>query len=136
MLVHAGLFPAWTAGQAEEIARETEAALQGPTGRKLLAAAEREQPERWRNGLSGLDRARVALAGFARLRTLSEDDGRLCPEFSGPPEQAPRGCRPWFELREPEDGETVLFGHWAAAGFRRLPSAGLPRHRLRLGPHS
>ncbi|HYH45647.1 MAG TPA: diadenosine tetraphosphatase, partial [Thermoanaerobaculia bacterium] len=78
--------------------------------------------ERWKKGLAGLDRARVALAGFARLRTLTEDE-RTCSEFSGPPEQAPRGCRPWYELRRQEGAETVLFGHWAALGFRRLPGA-------------
>lgn len=125
VLVHAGLMPAWTSGQAEGVARETEEALRGPAGPKLLAAAERKQPERWKKGLTGLDRARVALAGFARLRTLTED-GRTCAEFSGPPEQAPRGCRPWYELRRllpPDSAETVLFGHWAALGFRRLPGA-------------
>jgi bis(5'-nucleosyl)-tetraphosphatase (symmetrical) len=126
VLVHAGLFPAWTVELAETVARETEEALRGPSAARLLAAVERKQPERWKNGLDGLERARVALAGFTRLRRVSED-GRTCPELDGQPEQAPRGCRPWYELRRPEasaaEGPTVLFGHWAALGFRRLPGA-------------
>jgi bis(5'-nucleosyl)-tetraphosphatase (symmetrical) len=122
VMVHAGLLPAWNAGEAEALARETEEALQGPEGPKLLAALEKKEVERWKKGIAGRDRVRVALVGFTRLRTLTAD-GRTCPEFSGPPEQAPRGCRPWYELWQPEAGETVLFGHWAALGFRRLPAA-------------
>lgn len=121
-LVHAGLLPTWTDDQAEAVARETEEALRGPEGYKLLAAAEKKDAERWRKGLDGLVRSRVALAGFARLRTLTVE-GRLCPDFSGPPEEAPRGCRPWYELRRPEGAGTILFGHWAALGFRRLAGA-------------
>ncbi|HBL29836.1 MAG TPA: hypothetical protein DD490_23615 [Acidobacteria bacterium] len=44
----------------------------------------------------------------------------MCPEFSGPPHEAPKGCLPWFRApgrRSLE--EQVVFGHWAALGLWR-----------------
>lgn len=115
-LVHAGLFPEWTLGRAEELARETEAALrQGMSG--LVASIDQKTEERWQEGLAHHDRVRIALAGFGRLRTLHED-GSMCAGFSGPPAEAPKGCRAWFEFPERRNrGETVICGHWAALGL-------------------
>jgi bis(5'-nucleosyl)-tetraphosphatase (symmetrical) len=119
-LVHAGLFPEWTPGQAAELARETEAVLRDGSAPGLLVSFERKSDERWdetlQDGDRG-DRARVALAAFARLRTL-HPDGTMCSSFSGPPKEAPEGCLPWFEMPERRSrGETVIFGHWAALGL-------------------
>src|SRR5215210_8052210 len=83
ILVHAGLFPEWSPEQAEELARETEAALSGGGAPGLLASIDRKADERWDEGLEDGDRIRVALAGFARLRTL-QPGGRMCSSFSGP----------------------------------------------------
>jgi bis(5'-nucleosyl)-tetraphosphatase (symmetrical) len=118
LLVHAGLFPDWTAAQAESLAREAERRLRGEKAAKLLATFEQKAPVRWKESLSGLERTQVALAGFARLRIL-DPDGRMCAEFSGPPALAPRGCRPWFEIpgRRSTDA-TILFGHWPSLGLR------------------
>ena len=116
-LVHAGLFPEWTPQQAAELARETEAALRDGAAPGLLASIDRKSDERWSDSLKGGDRVRVALAGFARLRTV-EPDGRMCSSFSGPPKEAPDGCRPWFDVPERRSREeTVIFGHWAALGL-------------------
>jgi bis(5'-nucleosyl)-tetraphosphatase (symmetrical) len=116
LLVHAGLFPAWTPERAEELARETEAALRGRSP-DLLASNDRKLDERWDERLPPEERVRVALAGFARIRTLDEG-GRMCASFSGPPDQAPEGCRPWFvDPERRSGGVTVLFGHWAALGL-------------------
>ena len=54
---------------------------------------------------------------FTRMRTLTADM-ELNPRFAGPPDEAPDGCRPWFELRAFEPELHVLFGHWAALGVR------------------
>lgn len=118
VLVHAGLFPEWTARKAEEAAREVEARLQGEKAPKLLATVAEKSPERWKDGLSGHERARAALAGFAKLRTL-DGEGRMCPDFSGPPDEAPKGCIPWYSAAGRKSaGSTVIFGHWAALGLR------------------
>lgn len=118
LLVHAGLFPEWTPAEAERLARDVEARLRGDKAPKLLGTVDQKAAEKWKEGLSGSDRARVALAGFARMRTL-EADGRMCSEFSGPPSLAPKGCRPWFGIPERRSaGATVIFGHWAALGLK------------------
>ncbi len=117
VLVHAGLFPQWTVEKAESLARETEAWLRGDDAARLVETTDRKIPERWQKGLEGFDRVRVALAGFAKLRTL-EADGRMCADFSGPPKDAPKGCRPWFAVPERRSaGAYVIFGHWAALGL-------------------
>ena len=118
LMVHAGLFPDWSPRQVERLAREVAERLRGDGAVKLLESFEQRGAERWKEGLTGFERARVALAGFARLRTV-EPAGRLCAGFSGPPEEAPRGCRPWFTVRGRRSaGLTVIFGHWAALGLR------------------
>jgi len=74
--------------------------------------------ERWKESLSGHERARVALAGFARLRTL-DAEARMCADFSGPPALAPKGCHPWYAAPGRQSaGATVIFGHWAALGLK------------------
>ena len=71
------VFPAWTVEDAERLARETEAALAGEGGLDLLAAFGEKIPEHWNERLGGLELARVALAGFAKLRTLTREGGDL-----------------------------------------------------------
>jgi len=118
LLVHAGLFPEWTPGETERLAREVEERLRGEKSAKLLATVDQKTAEKWKDGLSGFDRARAALAAFTRLRTL-EPDGRMCADFSGPPALAPKGCRPWFAIPGRRSaGMTVIFGHWAALGLK------------------
>lgn len=126
LLVHAGLFPAWSPAKAERLGREAEEALRGDRTAELLALGRRKRAVRWRKDLAGLERLEVALAGFTTLRTL-DGEGRSVPDFSGSPELAPRGCRPWFEAEERRSrDETVVFGHWAALGLHRAPGlAGL-----------
>jgi bis(5'-nucleosyl)-tetraphosphatase (symmetrical) len=118
LLVHAGLYPDWGPKLAERLAREVEERLRGEGAAKLLAAVGQRTAERWKESLSGQERARAALAGFARLRTV-DDQGRMCAGFSGPPDQAPKGCRAWFSVDGRKSaGLTVIFGHWAALGLR------------------
>jgi bis(5'-nucleosyl)-tetraphosphatase (symmetrical) len=117
VMVHAGLFPSWTIDKAERVARETEAWLRGEGAPQLVETIDRRHSERWKGGMSDWERARTALAGFARLRTLHED-GRMCAEFSGPPRDAPKGCVPWFAAPDRKSaGNLVVFGHWAALGL-------------------
>jgi bis(5'-nucleosyl)-tetraphosphatase (symmetrical) len=117
LLVHAGLLPAWTPAEAERLAREVEEELRGARAGRLLARLRAAPPRPWRASLTAGARRHLALAAFTRLRTLRQD-GRLCDDFTGPLEEAPRGCLPWFDLPGRRSaGETVIFGHWAALGL-------------------
>jgi bis(5'-nucleosyl)-tetraphosphatase (symmetrical) len=48
VLVHAGLFPEWSAERAEQLARETEERLRGGSGGRLLRWSVTKRPDRWR----------------------------------------------------------------------------------------
>ncbi len=110
VLVHAGLLPEWEPDAAEAWARRVEAALAGPRGTDLL----RPPPQ------DGADPVpadlRSALASFTLLRTCTVE-GLPC-HFSGPPEEAPSGCVPWFRIPGRRSAQaTVVCGHWAALGL-------------------
>lgn len=127
VMVHAGLLPQWSLAEAEALARETSAALRGEGGRPLLASLrDGDGWPAWSDDLAAGERRRLALAVFTRLRTLTAD-GRLDDDFGGPPQEAPDGHRPWFEIPGRKNaGARVLFGHWAALGFHLAPGlAGL-----------
>jgi bis(5'-nucleosyl)-tetraphosphatase (symmetrical) len=117
-LVHAGLIPPWTIDQAVNLAGEVETALRGPGWAELLAAYRSAPSPSWRDDLTGDDRRRAILTVMTRIRTCSED-GVLNHDFAGPPDLAPPGFRPWYAYpsRASRDA-TILFGHWAAGGYR------------------
>ncbi len=95
VMVHAGLLPQWSLEEAEALARKAEKKLRDDRLDKSL---------------------RIAVDAFTRLRTCTES-GEMCLDFAGPPEQAPAGCRPWFELAEIPGATTIFFGHWASLGL-------------------
>ncbi|MEM8931395.1 MAG: symmetrical bis(5'-nucleosyl)-tetraphosphatase [Acidobacteriota bacterium] len=112
LLIHAGLWPEWNAGDAIDWARRAEAALRGPQGDALLPGRGPVDEEP-----ADPDLVR-AMEAFTLLRTL---DARSAPcRDKGPPDQAPPGCWPWFDAspRRWRD-HRVLFGHWAALGRHR-----------------
>ncbi len=103
VLVHAGLRPGWSPGDALEAAGRLERKLRGPKAERLLCR---------RNSKS--------LVAFTRMRML--DRKGKTHGYSGAPEEAPPGLRPWFDV-EPRGckGHTVVCGHWAALGVRLRP---------------
>jgi bis(5'-nucleosyl)-tetraphosphatase (symmetrical) len=116
LLVHAGLHPRWTAADARARAAEIERELRGPTWRAFLAQLS-GPPPRWDAKLGGGDRWRAILAYLIRARTCKAD-GRVVPDFDGPPSEAPSGAVPWFALPSPAwTTHTAVFGHWAALGL-------------------
>ena len=112
-LVHAGLHPAWTMNQARSHARQIEALLGADDYASLIEEALAEKAV-WHPGLTGAARWRALTDVFTRMRVCS-GDGRPDYTFAGPPEAAPKGLKPWFDLPAPDrDGRTIVFGHWAA----------------------
>ena len=114
VLVHAGIPSRWSLDLALELAREAEAALRKDPRRAIEAYGDRSMT-RWDGGGRRRERLTQALRGLTLLRT-EHPDGRPCDGFSGPPSEAPPGCRPWFESRP--DGPIIICGHWAALGLR------------------
>jgi bis(5'-nucleosyl)-tetraphosphatase (symmetrical) len=120
LMVHAGLLPQWSTPDALALAAEAHAVLAGPAPAPVFAAL-RGEPGRWKPGLRTPERLQCAVQAFTTLRTCSAN-GRPCRGFSGPPEQAPHGCVPWFEAPGRRSATTtVVCGHWAALGLRLRP---------------
>jgi bis(5'-nucleosyl)-tetraphosphatase (symmetrical) len=114
--VHAGIHPTWTAADTRARGAEIEHELAGPSWRSFLAHLS-GSPPRWDARLGGGDRWRAILAYLVRARTL-KPDGRIEPDFDGPPADAPAGCVPWFAFPERAWAtHTAVFGHWAALGL-------------------
>lgn len=121
VMVHAGLLPQWTRSQADSIAREVEAALRGPGYRDLLIGMYGNEPDRWRDDLTGIDRLRIAINAMTRMRFIRAD-GRIDLKFKGELDDAPAGLRPWFEKRDESFATTtIIAGHWSALGLYLTP---------------
>jgi len=111
VLVHAGVPPRWTVAEAEQRARACERVLRGPSAPELLRSVERG------GGAGRFGRLADDIAAFTRLRTCTRG-GKRCEGFSGPPEQAPSGCLPWFAFPDRRSRRTkIVFGHWASLGL-------------------
>lgn len=121
VLVHAGILPAWTIDQAEQLAHEIEAALQGPNWRQAMHDLYGEKPLIWNDNLTGSKRMRIIVNALTRMRFCKESDGSLDFEQKGKPKTI-NGLRPWFEIPGRRDpNETIVFGHWSALGLKIRP---------------
>jgi len=119
-LIHAGLPPQWTLGQAEACAGEVQDALREDAA-GLLEDMYGNEPDRWSPALRGADRLRFTVNCLTRLRFVDRK-GRLLLAYKGAVADAPSGSLPWF--RHPERatrGDAVVFGHWSALGYLAEP---------------
>ena len=91
VLVHAGLLPAWTVDEAEQLATELGDTLAGDDYLSALESIYTKGTNTWDDKLQGADRLRALTAVFTRIRTCN-DDGVPNYGFTGAPEQAPRSA--------------------------------------------
>ena len=121
LMVHAGLHPAWDGSRAEAEARNIEVILRGAGLAGLLRRLLDESGSAWSHSQPDDERAGAALRRMVTLRAC-DAAGRMCEDFSGPPEETPGGFKPWFAIEGRKSaGSTVIFGHWAAMGLRCTP---------------
>ncbi|MFN0318062.1 MAG: symmetrical bis(5'-nucleosyl)-tetraphosphatase [Burkholderiales bacterium] len=117
VMVHAGLLPQWSTGEAMVLAAEVETALRGEDFSPFVKAMYGNEPHRWSSDLEGHTRLRVITNALTRLRVCTPA-GAMDFSFKGPPEKAPSGLLPWFDIPGRKSaGETLIFGHWSALGF-------------------
>ena len=117
-LVHAGLLPQWTAERARELAREVEAALQGPDYGQFIRNLWGSEPAGWSDQLTGWPRLRVIVNAMTRMRFCTVD-GIMEFKAKGTLAKAPPGHIPWFDLPGRKSADSVLVtGHWSALGLK------------------
>ena len=117
-LIHAGLLPQWSVKDADTYAKEVQTILRSTDYRSFLTALyDDKRARRWSSGMTGMDRLVVITKVLTRLRICTVE-GRMDLSFKRPPEQAPSGYLPWFQVPNRLSADaTIFFGHWAALGL-------------------
>lgn len=123
LLVHAGVPPQWSAAQTIELAAEVEAVLRGDGWVDFLARMYGNEPDRWDDSLTGVDRLRCIVNALTRMR-LCWPDGRM-DFLHKESDKGPEGSSllPWFDVPGRRTADvTVVFGHWSALGLVLRPN--------------
>ena len=129
LLVHAGLFPRWTIGQAIEMAREIEHQLHSDACHRLMKQLFGNKPDLWTPKLRGIDRWRAGINVFTRMR-YCDVRGRIAFADKGAPGTQRPGLYPWYEVPgQIRRDLPVVCGHWSALGR----FAGLGVHMIDTG---
>ena len=129
VMVHAGIAPAWTIDDALGYAAELSRALRAPDHPRLLSNMYGNEPDKWRDSLTGLDRLRFITNAFTRMR-YCHGNGRLDFSETRPPGDQDPSLTPWFTQRDGgTDRARIVFGHWATLQLRTaLPRSLHVRH--------
>jgi bis(5'-nucleosyl)-tetraphosphatase (symmetrical) len=121
LMVHAGVLPAWTAGQTVALASEVEAVLRSDDLVDFLRDMYGNEPDAWQDTLTGSARLRVVVNALTRLRFCTAD-GRMEFKTKDSMAQAPAGYLPWFDVPGRQTASTtVAFGHWSTLGTLNRP---------------
>lgn len=114
VMTHAGLAPAWTLAKAIALAQEVEAVIQSDHWRDFMPLMYGNQPDLWRDDLTGADRLRCIINYFTRMR-FCDHSGRLNLTHKGKIDSADPTYLPWFDVKPRLCTEVkIIFGHWAA----------------------
>ncbi|MFK7865786.1 MAG: symmetrical bis(5'-nucleosyl)-tetraphosphatase [Pseudohongiellaceae bacterium] len=113
LMLHAGVAPSWTVQKTLNLSAEVELALQGEDYRGFLSHMYGDVPERWHNGLKGLDRLRAITNYLTRVR-FCDPIGTLKLDVKQGLNATPKGFKPWFEYEKITREASIVFGHWAS----------------------
>ena len=121
LMVHAGVLPSWSVNDAMQRAAEAEAALQSAHYRDFFVQMYGNAPTAWADDLQGIERLRVIVNAFTRLRYCTAA-GEMEFHHKGAPGTQPAGWLPWFEVPGRRSAETtILIGHWSTLGLINRP---------------
>jgi bis(5'-nucleosyl)-tetraphosphatase (symmetrical) len=114
-LVHAGIPPQWSVGDAIRRAAEVETVLRSPDCTEFLRQMYGNEPLQWSDDLTGMTRLRVITNYLTRMRFCTPD-GVLDLDSKGPsPDRGKRAVSAWFSHPGRRTvNDRILFGHWAS----------------------
>ncbi len=117
VMVHAGLLPQWSVDEALNYAREVETVLQADDYHDFLANMYGNEPNRWQDDLTGIDRHKIITNAMTRMRICTAQ-GEMEFEFKGELQDIPNGYTPWFDApnRQSQTSQ-IICGHWSALGL-------------------
>ena len=116
-LIHAGLLPSWHLADARRLAHEAETVLRGDKVDEFFHHMYGDLPDHWNENLRGVDRLRVIINAFTRLR-YCDLEGNMDLRPKGPTGSQPPDLMPWFQVPGRRSQEVkIIFGHWSALGL-------------------
>ena len=130
VMTHAGLLPHWSVTQAEALGQEVQKVLASETSGQFFTRLFGNQPDIWHDDLDGMERLRLIVNVFTRMRFI-DAQGRLDFAAKEGLESVPEGFLPWFHYPRADDAQ-LLFGHWAALEGK-TPGARVPVEALDTG---
>ncbi|WP_372523905.1 symmetrical bis(5'-nucleosyl)-tetraphosphatase [Sulfuricaulis sp.] len=116
-LIHAGLLPPWNLADARRLAHEAETVLRGDKANEFFHRMYGDLPDHWNENLRGVERLRVIINAFTRLR-YCDLEGNMDLRPKGPPGTQPPDLMPWFQVPGRRSQKfKIIFGHWSALGL-------------------
>ena len=116
-IVHAGIYPSWSVGEAKQLAREVEQVLRYGDYRTFFCKMYGNFPVYWDKKLEGWDRLRFITNVMTRMRYL-EISGALELDIKSSPGGQPPGYTPWYTFKSKrKKSYRVVFGHWSTLGL-------------------
>jgi bis(5'-nucleosyl)-tetraphosphatase (symmetrical) len=123
LLVHAGVAAQWTAEQTMALASEVEDVLRGERWVEFLGQMYGNEPNRWDDTLTGIDRLRCIVNALTRMRLCLPDGTMDFTHKESDMGPAGSGLEPWFDIPDRKSADvTVVFGHWSALGLVLRPN--------------
>jgi bis(5'-nucleosyl)-tetraphosphatase (symmetrical) len=121
LMVHAGVVPQWDTSQTLALAEEVHTLLRGPELAEFLPQMYGNEPDRWKDELSGVPRLRFIINVLTRLRFCNAR-GKLDFKTKEGLGSAPEGYMPWFDVPGRKTaGQPIAFGHWSTLGLVQRP---------------
>ncbi|MDJ0881401.1 MAG: symmetrical bis(5'-nucleosyl)-tetraphosphatase [Gammaproteobacteria bacterium] len=113
-MVHAGIYPGWTIGDACQRAKEVETALRSSQITEFLHHMYGNKPAQWNDELESIDRLRFITNVFTRMRYLKSDKSLDLSTKGAPSRLNSDEVKPWFEFKQTAiKHNRIVFGHWS-----------------------
>ncbi len=112
-MCHAGIPPMWDLKTAKALSKEVQITLKSSRHLALYRAMYGNTPSLWSDDLKDMERLKVILNYFTRMRFLGPN-GELDLESKQSPKKSSNDYQPWFNYPNKLKKTRLLFGHWAA----------------------
>jgi bis(5'-nucleosyl)-tetraphosphatase (symmetrical) len=133
-MVHAGFLNVWNLEIAHEMSNKLQEKLQSNNWQIFLRDLFGNQPNTWHNELLEMDKLRLAMNVFTRMRYATKKGEIEFQQKKYPPnEELTIEYRPWFEWynqkglqnlkMQRQEIQTIIFGHWSDIGLVNSPYA-------------
>lgn len=114
-MCHAGIPPMWDLKTAQALSDEVQAILKSDRHVAFYREMYGNEPDTWHDDLQGMERIRVIVNYFTRMRFLGPN-GQMDFDNKSGADAGRRELQPWYQYPHKLKKNRLLFGHWAALG--------------------